>query len=502
MKKIFYIFAAATMLLASCSSDDNTSIETPNVPVQTLSKKNLKLNINIANPEDNDLTRAFVKNGWVNGDILKIWFDGSTGNATSNPDLVIKYDGRVWNVDKEAEVSDNMPLETGTMKVVYDGDVKFSTNKEYTYSTADQSLSAKLNDWLYMTEIQVVVTGISDASNYTLSCDHLTAFDSYTVSVDAVTASVMAVDSPVDGISNADGVAFVFAASDKYDKEYNYEFTLTRKSDNSKSYYVGTKKTIKQDKSKLIGLKLSSANFLNYKYVAIGKKKWATMNLGATTVAGSPATSYGDYYAWGETEPRYSSLSWSDGSPSITWKDSYSTDKYQGISNSTFNDAATKQWGNNWHVPSTADFKALIEDCGGEVDTDGKFVTTVIKKGSTVNATNENGIYCISNDQEIFTDYQGVSGLLFVHKVNDDFSVQLFLPASGNISDKFNNTGFQYWSKEAFNYANGYYLNGSFTNTTTSGGLFQQSSTTTNLTLKYNDRGVKYRGYTIRPVHD
>lgn len=32
-------------------------------------------------------------------------------------------------------------------------------------------------------------------------------------------------------------------------------------------------------------------------YVEIGGKKWATMNVGASTVSDSPETAYGDYYA-------------------------------------------------------------------------------------------------------------------------------------------------------------------------------------------------------------
>lgn len=45
-----------------------------------------------------------------------------------------------------------------------------------------------------------------------------------------------------------------------------------------------------------------------HEYVEIGGRKWATMNVGATTVAGSPKTAYGDYYTWGELETYYNSL--------------------------------------------------------------------------------------------------------------------------------------------------------------------------------------------------
>lgn len=49
----------------------------------------------------------------------------------------------------------------------------------------------------------------------------------------------------------------------------------------------------------------SETTIHGHDYVEIGGKKWATMNVGATTVAGSPETAYGDYYAWGETVTYY-----------------------------------------------------------------------------------------------------------------------------------------------------------------------------------------------------
>ena len=45
-----------------------------------------------------------------------------------------------------------------------------------------------------------------------------------------------------------------------------------------------------------------------HEYIEIAGRKWATMNVGATTVAESPETAYGDYYTWGETDTYYSSL--------------------------------------------------------------------------------------------------------------------------------------------------------------------------------------------------
>lgn len=463
MKKIFYIFAAATMLLASCSSDDNTSIEAPNVPVQTLSKKNLKLNINIVNPEDNDLTRAFVKNGWVEGDKLNIWFDANTNEAKANPDLVIKYVGTAWEVDEKAEVSKNMPSDTGsgTMKVVYDGDVKFSTKKAYTYNTEDQSLTATLNEWQYMTEIQVVVTGISaaDDSNYTLSCDHLTAFNSYNVTADGVTASVKAVDSPVDGISNADGIAFVFAASNKYGEPANYRFTLIKKDENgniaSEKYFIGTNKNIAQSTSKLIGLKLNIATFHDLAnmenaddYVTIGGLQWAKMNLGATTEAGDYSTCMGDYFAWGEITPRYTSITRPTDPKNIVfggWKTGYTG---YNSGKQTFNgtilvdscDAASQALGHGWRTPTVQEYVDLINACVSTTYSAGGQLT--VTDIASANAITTGGIYYLTNYAN------GVPGILFVDKTN--INNRLFFPIAYYITDtglKTNSERCYYWTR-------------------------------------------------------
>lgn len=50
-------------------------------------------------------------------------------------------------------------------------------------------------------------------------------------------------------------------------------------------------------------------------YVIIGGLKWATMNVGATTVAEDNATAFGDFYAWGEIDTYYKSYT----DTSVSW---------------------------------------------------------------------------------------------------------------------------------------------------------------------------------------
>lgn len=113
--------------------------------------------------------------------------------------------------------------------------------------------------------------------------------------------------------------------------------------------------------------------------------KWASFNLGA-----SKPEEYGDYYAWGETEPYYSSLyplMWKAGKeagydwPSYKWsKGSYNTITkyctnasygYEGFTdNKTVldpeDDAAIVNLGSSWRMPTDAEWAELQAKCTWE----------------------------------------------------------------------------------------------------------------------------------------
>lgn len=110
--------------------------------------------------------------------------------------------------------------------------------------------------------------------------------------------------------------------------------------------------------------------------------KWASFNLGA-----SKPEEYGDYYAWGETEPYYSSLEplvWKEGkeagyaSPSYKWCNGsirtltkYCSDSsygYNGFTDAktvldTEDDAAHVCLGGHWRMPTSAEWKELMDKC-------------------------------------------------------------------------------------------------------------------------------------------
>ena len=105
-----------------------------------------------------------------------------------------------------------------------------------------------------------------------------------------------------------------------------------------------------------------------HEYVDLGLPsgtKWATCNVGATTPTG-----YGDYFAWGETEPKttysWSTYKWCNGSRTTLTK--YNTSSgYGTVDNKTVldpeDDAAAVNWGGAWRMPTDAEWTELCENC-------------------------------------------------------------------------------------------------------------------------------------------
>ena len=82
--------------------------------------------------------------------------------------------------------------------------------------------------------------------------------------------------------------------------------------------------------------------------------KWATKNLGA-----SKPSDYGDYYAWGETEPK-PDYSWA----TYKWGTMDNLTKYNNSDGKTTleaaDDAATQKLGSSWRMPTSAEIAELL----------------------------------------------------------------------------------------------------------------------------------------------
>jgi hypothetical protein len=193
-------------------------------------------------------------------------------------------------------------------------------------------------------------------------------------------------------------------------------------------------------------------------YVDLGLSvKWATFNIGA-----SAPEDYGDYFAWGEVEPKdeysWANYKWCNGGYTSLTK--YCSDDTLGIDGFTDgltqlvpeDDAAHVNWGGNWRIPSDEEWAELRTQC-----------------------------------QWTLTESQGVNGYEVKSKVNGN---TIFIPIGGFLSGKnlvYDYLG-GYWSttlnKSKQSCALGLYLN----KTENKIGQYFNSS--------------RSNGFLIRPVYD
>ena len=104
-----------------------------------------------------------------------------------------------------------------------------------------------------------------------------------------------------------------------------------------------------------------------YGYVDLGLSvKWATCNVGANN-----PEDYGDYFAWGETEPKdlydWSTYKYCNGSYYNTLTKYNNSSSYGSVDNKTeldlSDDVARVNWGGAWRMPTDAEWIELINNC-------------------------------------------------------------------------------------------------------------------------------------------
>ena len=129
----------------------------------------------------------------------------------------------------------------------------------------------------------------------------------------------------------------------------------------------------------------------NYEAVDLGLSvKWATFNVGAE----SPED-YGNYYAWGETEPKDSYTS----SNSVTYGV-----EMDDISGNAEYDAATANWGSSWRMPTYDEMEELVDNCTWE------WTTQNDVNGYLVTGSNGNSIFLPAAGWDSTSLYDAGSG--------------------------------------------------------------------------------------------
>lgn len=173
-----------------------------------------------------------------------------------------------------------------------------------------------------------------------------------------------------------------------------------------------------------------------HEYVDLGLPSgtlWATCNVGAEN-----PEDYGDYFAWGETEPK-SEYTWSNYFDDV-YKDGGSFKKYYNggfVELQSEDDAATVNWGSGWQIPNEAQKEEL---CSGNYTT---------KEWTTLNGVNGYRITSKSNGNSIFLpaagyryntniDRAGIIGCYWTRSLSStsNESFELYFESNGTYNGK------------------------------------------------------------------
>ena len=162
-------------------------------------------------------------------------------------------------------------------------------------------------------------------------------------------------------------------------------------------------------------------------YVDLGLSvKWATFNLGA-----SAPEEYGDYFAWGETEPKeeysWATYKWCDGTDSVMTK----YNAIDGlISLQSEDDAAHVNWGGDWRMPTKEELDELCDKCNWE------WIMLNGVNGCKVTGPNGNSIFLPAagsyNTFDNQLNSEGINGwLLSSDRVNKRYVMEIGFLYSG-----------------------------------------------------------------------
>lgn len=183
--------------------------------------------------------------------------------------------------------------------------------------------------------------------------------------------------------------------------------------------------------------------------------KWASCNVGATK-----PEEYGDYFAWGETEPKSdysrSTYKWFNGSLSLTkynFLSDFGSVDFNGELDAS-DDAASANLGSNWRTPTDAEWTELLKNC-------------------TCTWTTQNG----------------VTGMLVTSNIAGYSDKSIFLPAAGYRDDTgLLNVG-----------SSGFYLSSTLFPSTPESAMVVYFKLDGNITrLNY----CRYYGQSVRPVSE
>ena len=343
MKKILALLTPL-LLLASCSQEE---LGTPFYAGQEVS---ISAAFSNSHPANNGKKRISGKDNvdridltWDEGDKILVTvgdksavFTLSSGAGTNNATFTgtMPADGSNFHVSYPIDYTDEvLTNQTYTANGFGKGLMKMSTkipgtlDKGFTLSADNALLGLKLQGDANVSKI--VLTNNDNQKTYTLDCS--------TQTVNTTEGTLFYIVVPAGTWANGLKV-----------EVYNSNgIVIEERTKTSQAEFVA-------------GQALMMPEVAVHDYVDLGLSvKWATCNVGATT-----PEDYGDYFAWGETEPKteytWANYKWCDGTEN-------KMTKYNATDGLTTllpeDDAAHVNWGGGWRMPTGKEMKELCEYC-------------------------------------------------------------------------------------------------------------------------------------------
>ena len=307
-KSILYIFLAACLI--SCTKEIIETVE--DTPASTP----MSFNITVVEKPD---TRA-AKTGWADGDVIYVFFKGLESKY-----LTLSYNGSSWSsasAGGELTSDDFSGLSTQTLTAVHfpmpvdvaynNGAFSFTKDgkpvynfylfdSDKAYEVQGSTVSGSLNMSKPENFIQIHIAGIqSNVDDYSFGCSLIKPVACASVGTDGkIAETTLSNGGRLKGVADSDGA--IFGGRLTTTSAADYTFTLF---DDDNIYIL--KRLDKQlTPGKMYNFPAVTVtggnNWITGLWVDLGLGvKWASINLGAT----SPEQD-GDYFAWGETEPKY-----------------------------------------------------------------------------------------------------------------------------------------------------------------------------------------------------
>ena len=379
MKKILYLVAITTVLFTACTNEALLEEE-------KLGEK--QVTITAYTPSGNPDARVAISGktdegdytlSWINGDKISIIRDGVNNTYTKDAQSTNTFTGNEFTEGEGTYYAayPAVAVTTDHTKVPFDISQGISGGNIPMYASSEDGQEFQFHH--AMAYLQLSFTDGPE------TCDELIVsvpFKNYTSGTMDLTQN--------GTIAKNNDSKCTITFSDVYLSEGTVFFAIPPMSATNKTLKVKVKKdgdtymgTLNRSNTDAIEAgKYYTATVALEKVVPVAvdlglSVKWATFNVGATK-----PEEYGEYFAWGETEPK---AAYSQGNYILETAGSLTKynddDKLTNLQSE--DDAATVNWGEDWRMPTKSEWEELLDEtkCSWEkVTIDGVTCFKVVSK--------------------------------------------------------------------------------------------------------------------------